>query len=102
MKGIIRRWIWYATLSPTLCLSKQLMPVYDKPMIYYPLSVLMLAGFAKFSLFQLQQIFPISKTSRDGSQWGLKFSYATAAAKWLGPGFILGRNFIGEDSVCLT
>jgi glucose-1-phosphate thymidylyltransferase len=104
MKGIILSGGLGTRLYPsTLAVSKQLMPVYDKPMIYYPLSVLMLAGIKDILLittaFDLKNY---KKLFGNGSKIGIKLKYKIQKKpKGLVDAFILGKNFIGKDSVCL-
>ncbi|WP_410965795.1 sugar phosphate nucleotidyltransferase, partial [Salmonella sp. SAL4438] len=88
----------------TMGVSKQLLPVYDKPMIYYPLSVLMLAGIQDILLITTpedQQSFV--RLLGDGNQFGINISYAMQPSPdGLAQAFIIGENFIGQDSVCLV
>lgn len=87
----------------TLGVSKQLLPVYDKPMVYYPLSVLMLAGIREVLVISTpEDIGQYQRLLSDGSHWGIKLQYKIQLEpKGLAEAFILGEDFIGEDSVCL-
>ena len=87
----------------TLGVSKQLLPVYDKPMVYYPLSVLMLAGIREILLISTpEDIKQYERLLGDGSQWGITILYKIQPEpKGLAEAFLLGEEFIGEDSVCL-
>src|SRR5512136_1038326 len=104
MKGIILAGGYGTRLFPlTLSISKQLLPVYNKPMVYYPLSMLMLAGIRDILIISTPEALPAFQALlADGSQWGLSFQYIQQPKpRGIADALLVGRDFTGGEPVCL-